>query len=102
MIQIVEEFIKNYPFSDVVQNSIAMLKKIIPYCDSKLLHYMSLWCGELQVYTFDYHLITRKILPYVKLHIKLYKQIISSLLNESPDIELIYRYVHGKFKKSMI
>ena len=40
LIQTVEEFIKNYPLCNVAQEAVIMVKKIIPYCDGELLHYM--------------------------------------------------------------
>ena len=92
VIQTVEEFIKNYPFCNVAQKAVTMVKKIIPYCDGKLLEYMMIRCEGLQIYTSDYHEIPTLTLSYIKLHIKLHKQITSSLLNGSPDIELNYQY----------
>ena len=98
LIQSVEEFIKNYPLGDVAQKAVTMVKKIIPYCDSKLLHYMMRGCEYLHIRTPDYHDITTLLLPRIKLCIKLHKQITSSLLNGSPDIELTYHYImSGKY-----
>ena len=97
LIQIVEEFIKNYSLCDVAQKAVTMVKKIIPYCDGKLLHFMMLRCEDLQILTPDYHDITL-LLPHIKLFIKLHKQITSSLLNGSHDIELTYDYfMSGKY-----
>ena len=100
IIQIVEEFIKNYPLCNVAQKAVTMVKKIIPYYDKadKLLRYMKMGCEYLLMMTSDYHRITTTLLPYIKLHIKLHKQITSSLLNGSPDIELTYHYfMSGKY-----
>ena len=91
LIQSVEEFIKNYPLCDVAQKAVTMVKKIIPYCDGKLLHHMMMKCECLQMITPDYHDITTSLLPCIKLCIKLHEQITSSLLNGSHDIELTYR-----------
>ena len=100
LIQSVEEFIKNYPLCDVAQKAVTMVKKIIPYCDGKLLHYMMMKCEYLQMMTPDYHPITTLVLPFIKLCIKLHKQITSSLLNGSPDIELTYHYImSGKYNE---
>ena len=93
LIQSVEEFIKNYSLCDVAQKAVTMVKKIIPYCDGILLHYMIRECEGLQMMTSDYHLITTSSLPHIKLCIKLHKQITSSLLNGSPNIELTYHYI---------
>ena len=98
LIQTVKEFIKNYPFCNVAQKAVTVVKKIIPYCDGKLLYYMMMMCEYLQTRTHDYHRITTLVLPYIMLYIKLHKQITSSLLNGSPDIELTYHYIRsGKF-----
>ena len=94
LIQTAEEFLKNYPLCNVTQKAVTMVKKIIPYCDGELLlHYLMMQqCENLQMKTHDYHDITTSTLPYVKLLIKQHKQITSSLLNGSPDIELTYHY----------
>ena len=98
LIQAVEEFIKTYPLCDVAQKAVTMVKKIIPYCDGKLLHYIMMKCENLQRMTPDYHNITTLVLPHIKLRIKLHKQITSSLLNGSPDIKLTYHYImSGKY-----
>ena len=100
LIQTVEEFIKNYPLCDVAQKAVTMVKKIIPHCDGELLHYMMMKCESLQMKTPDYHDITTLLLPRIKLCIKLQKQITSSLLNGSPDIELTYHYfMSGKYNE---
>ena len=102
LIQTVEEFIKNYPLCNVAQKSVTMVKKIIPYCDGKLLHFMMMRCEEFQMMTSDYHNFTTSLLPHIKLHIKLHKQITSSLLNGSPDIELTYHYISsGKYSEEL-
>ena len=98
LIQTVEEFIKNYPLCNVAQKAVTMVKKIIPYCDGKLLHFMMIQCECLQMRTHDYHDITTLLLPHINLIIKLHKQITSSLLSGSPDIELTYHYImSGKY-----
>ena len=100
LIQTVEEFIKTYPLCDVAQNAVTMVKKIIPYCDGKLLHYMMIRCEGLQMMTPDYHDITILLLPHIKLFIKLHKQITNSLMNGSPDFELTYHYImSGKYNE---
>ena len=102
LIQTVEEFIKNYPLCNVAQKAVTMVKKIIPCCDGELLHYMMMKCEHLQMMTHDYHEITTSLLPLIKLFIKLHKQITSSLLNGSPDIELTYHYImSGKYDEEM-
>ena len=102
LIQTVEKFIKNYPLCNVVQKAVTMVKKIIPYayCDGELLHYIMMEYEHLQIRTHDYHAITTLVLPHIMLCIKLHKQITSSLLNGSPDIELTYHYISsGKYNE---
>ena len=100
LIQTVEEFIKNYPLGDIGHKAVTMVKKIIPYCDGELLHYVMRKYGYFQMMTPDYHDITTLLLPTIKLNIKLHKQITSSLLNGSPDIELTYHYImSGKYNE---
>ena len=102
LIQTVEEFIKNSPLCNVAQKAVTMVKKIIPYCDGELLHYVMMRCEYLQMKTHDYHGIITLTLPRIKLPIKLHKQITSSLLNGSPDIELTYYYImSGKYDEEI-
>ena len=53
---------------------------------------MKIRCEDLYMITYSYHKGTLNTLPYMKLIVKIHKQITSSLLTGSPDIEL-YRYV---------
>ena len=92
LIQIVEEFIKNYPMFIVAQQAATMMKRIIPYCDDVLLHFITMSCEHFQRLTSDYHGITTMTLPLIKLYIKNHNKITSSLHNGSPDIELTYHY----------
>ena len=93
LLQNVQEFVKNYSLFNIAQNAVTMVKKIIPYCEGEELHDMMMCCEHLQLNTPDYHEITTIMLPHIKLQIKLHKQITSSLLNGSPDIELTYHYI---------
>lgn len=100
LIQAIDETIREYPLCNIAQRAVTMLKKIIPHCDSKLLHNMNKRYGELQMRTYDYHPINTYQLPYVKLQIKVHKQITRSLLNGSPDIEETYQYFwSGKYRQ---
>ena len=92
IIHIIEEFMKSYPSCSVTQKAVTMVKKIIPYCDGELLHYMMIKYEMLQMMTCDYHDITISLLPRIMLHIKEHKQIISALHKGSPDTELTYHY----------
>ena len=98
LIQIVEKFMKSYPLCNVARSAVTMMEKIIPYYDGELLHYMKMRCEQLQMLTPDYHSITTLTLPRIKLYVERHKQIASSLLNGSPDIELTYHYIRpGKY-----
>ena len=100
LIQTGKDFLTNYPLCNVTQKAVTIVKKIIPYCNGKLLQYMMRKCEKLQMHTPDYHEIANLILPYIKLFIKLHKQITSSLLNGSPDIEITYHYImSGKYNE---
>ena len=100
LIQTVEEFIKNYPLSNVAQKAVTMVKKIIPYCVGELLDFMMRACEAFQMCMPDYHENTTLTLPHIKLYIKLHKQITSSLLNGSPDIELTHHnFISGKYNE---
>ena len=92
LIQTVEEFFIDYPLCIVAHKAATMVKRIIPYCDGELLNYIAEHCEVLQVMTSDYHFITIRIIPYIKLFVKRHSEITSSLQNGSPDIELIYHY----------
>ena len=98
LIQIVEKFMKNYPLCNMAQRAVTMVKKIIPYYDGELLHYIMTRCEQLQMLTPDYHSITTLTLPRIKLYVERHKQITSSLLHGSPNIELTYHYIRsGKY-----
>ena len=102
LIQTVEEFIKNYPLCSVAQKAATMVKKITPYFDGEQLHHVIMKCEHLQMMTCDYHKITTITLPRIKLFIKQHKQITSSLLSGSPDIELTYHYyMSGKYDEEI-
>ena len=95
LIETTEEFIKTYPLCNVAQKAVTVVSKIKPYCDGELLYFMVMRCEDLQVMTPNYHAIILR-LPYVKLYIKLHKQITASLLVGSADIELTYHYLKSE------
>ena len=92
LIQSVEEFIKNYHLDILAQKAVTMVNRIIPYCDGKLLHFITGICERLLMMTSDYKFFTTLLLPIIKSCIKLHNKITSSLHNGSPDIELTYHY----------
>ena len=100
LIQTVEDFIKNYPLCMLAQKAVTMVKRIIPCCDGELLRCITRNYEMLQIMTSDYHSITTRILPYIKLFVKQHNKITSSLQNGSPDIDLIYHYFRsGKYRE---
>ena len=102
LIHTVEEFIKTYHLCILAQKAITLINKILPYCDGELQHYIMGYCEHLQMKTADYHTITSIILPVIKLHIKLHKQITNSLANRSPNTEQVYNYiVSGKLEEEL-
>ena len=103
LIQTVEDFIKSYPLFSIAQKALTMVKKIIPYCNGKLLHYVMLKCEELQMMICDYHPITAATLPHIKLDIELHKQITVSLLSGSHacHIELYNYFMSGRYNEDV-
>ena len=102
LIQAVEEFIKNYPFYILAHKAATMVKRIIPYCDGELLHFITMRCEYLQRKTSDYHGITTFTLPSIKFYIEQHNKITSSLHNGSRNIELTYHYfMSGKFDEEL-
>ena len=100
LIQTIEEFIKNYPLCNIAQKAATVVKKVMPSCDGKLLQDMVGECEQLEIRTCDYHYISTLILPHIMLYIRVHKQITSSLLNGSPDIELTHQYfISGRFNE---
>ena len=97
LIRTVEEFAKTSPSCAIAQKAVTIVKKIMPYCKGKLLHAMKLRCEDLQMQTYEYHIGTLKTLPYIKLLIKVHKQITNSLMTESTDFELYHYIRDGKF-----
>ena len=64
LIQTVEEFIKHYPLCILAQKAVTMVKRIIPYCDGELLHFITMKCEQLQIKTSDYHPFTTLTVTY--------------------------------------
>ena len=104
LIQIVEEFIRNYPVCNVAQKAtIMVVKKIKPRCSGEQLNYIMIRCDSLQVMKPDCHFFATYLLPLVKLYIKLHKQITSSFCNGSPDIKRTHHYIRsGKFNGELM
>ena len=92
LIPALQEFIRIYPLFNVVQKAITIVRKIIPYCEDKLLDLVNKISESLHILTPDYHQISISSIPLGKESIKHLKQITSALMNGSPDIELAYNY----------
>jgi len=86
-----QKYIDNYPMGMVAQKAVAMVKKIIPYCDGKCGTIITN-CEQLQLKTYDYNHITIMILPMIKLLAKEVQQICTSLQTGLPDIEETKQY----------
>ena len=92
LIPAIQEFISIYPLFNVAQKAITIVKKIIPYCEGRLLGAINMLNEKLHFMTLDYHIICTLTIPLSKIHIEFLKQITSALMNGSPDIELTYNY----------
>ena len=90
LIETVEEFAKSYPLCNAAQKAAVVLQKsgeVIPMVYEVL-----------QMMSSGYHDITTKLLPLIKLHIKLHNQFSNSLTKGSPYIESDYNYIgSGKY-----
>ena len=74
------ESTNNYPFCIVAQKAVTMVKSIMPHCDGEQISFvMKVICEYLQMKTPEYNSIHTLILPAIKLHIKLHKQITTVL-----------------------
>ena len=98
LIQTVKEFCDSYSLPSIAQKAVAIVKNMTPYCDSELQNYVMTQCEHLQMMTPEYHQVTLLILPVIESFVKLHKEITSSLLAGSPNIEQTNYYVmSGKF-----
>ena len=96
LIQIVEEFIRNYPVCHVAQKATTMVvQKIKPRCSGEQLNYIMIRCEFLQEMRPGCHFFTTYLLPLIKLYIKLHKQITSSFCNGLTDIERTHHYIRS-------
>ena len=94
LIQIIEDFIKNYPLGNIVLKAITMTNKLILCCNPVyiLQDFMVRRHEVLQTITNDNHYINTALLPIIKFYIKLHKDITFSVAAGAPYIEKIYRY----------
>ena len=98
LLQSVKEFCDSYSLPSMAQKAVAIVKNLTPYCDSELQKYVMTQCEHLQMMTPEYHQITLLILPVIESFVKLHKEITSSLLAGSPNVEQTNYYVmSGKF-----
>lgn len=88
------------PIGQSAKQCVAVIKDVIPYCDSEQADVIVKCCVYLQKMTPDYSMITYRIFPYIKLHIELHQKITSALQNGSPDIERTYHYCNrGEYQE---
>ena len=100
LIQVVETHMKQYPVGLVAQQAVDIVKKIIPFCDKDMLPFIQEQLELCQMLTSDYHEITLRIIPYIKLSVKELQQINSSLLGGPDDIKINDQYyTSGKCKE---
>ena len=98
LIQTVENYNKNYPLCNVVQQAITKLSTFTPKCTGKLHRELQEIIKYLQLHTCDNHLLATLSLPFIKFHIKVHKEITNALENDTSDIERCYHYMtSGKF-----
>jgi len=79
LIQTIEKYVSKYRLPVVVEQAVTLVRKIFPYCDSELLHYIKEWFQGLEIRAPDYHEINLRILPHIKLYVKQVQQIHTSL-----------------------
>ena len=92
LIPAIQKFMRIYPLFNIAQKAITIAKKIIPYCEGKLLDVIIKTSEQLHLITPDYHITHTLVIPMGKIHIEFLKQITSALMNGSPDIDLTYNY----------
>ena len=97
LIQIMEDFIKNYPLGNIVLKAITVTSKIVLCCKPvyMLQDIMVRRHEALKTRTNDNHHINTALLPLVKLYIKLHKDITFSLMAGTSHIEKIYCYIRN-------
>jgi len=90
--QIIETYMSTYPIGLIAQQTVIMIKKLIPYCSGELLQVTTQICELMQMMTPECHQITILILPTIKLCTELIQQINKSLQVGSPDLEKMHNY----------
>jgi len=91
--QIIETYMSKYSIAMIAQQAVIMMKKLIPYCDGRLLECIKNSCEWMQLTTVHYHMITLRILPTIKLYAELIQKIYKSLQVGSPDIRKMHNYL---------
>ena len=90
LVQAIETYKNTYPIAMVAQHAVNVVKKVIPHCDGKLLHFIMGQLEELQMITPDYHQITVMTLPFIKIYTKVLQRIHTSLQEGDIDATLNY------------
>jgi len=91
--QTVEDYCKTYPAGSVAQASVLTLKTIIPLCNERESNFVTRQCEVLALLTPDYHEASMLLSPLISMHVKLHRQISSSLSTGSPDAQQIYQRI---------
>ena len=92
LIQTIEAFNSSYPIAKVAEEAVTMMKKIILYCDHRLLNVIVRESEVFQMMTRDYHEIALAIIPLITLRTKELQKIHNSLQAGSPNVEATQQY----------
>ena len=76
LIQIVEEFLRNYPLCNVAQKAVTMVEKIKQNCRGRLFDYMTTKHDYIQTKTSSYHYLSTLIFPFIMLYVKTHKKLL--------------------------
>jgi len=102
IIQVIQAYNKNRRIYLVTQQAVAMVEKIIPYCESKMLHMLTMRYERLMLIVPDYDYNTIFIMPTIKIFTKHLHRIETSLQAGSPYIDITYYYIkYGKYDKDL-
>jgi len=102
LIQLIETYCKKRSIHSVSQQAVAIVKKILPYCDGEVLHIITMRYERLQMLTPNYDICKSMMLPAIKLFTEQLHRIDTSLQAGSPYIDVTYYYFRsGKYDKDM-
>jgi len=100
LIKQVELYMNTYRIGLISQQAVTMIKKVIPYCEEELSHEITIQLELLHMRIPEYHDITLKTLPYIKLHTRLLQEITIALSESSDNIQELNEYfAFGKYSE---